>query len=184
MLYLLFRREDPMGIPSFDVVKAEKSSDLSNCEGSILAKVIEAETREEMLVQVRRIITAYVYSKTGTGFPFEDKLAEPGIQSKEILQLRTISKPSEYGEMCRLAREIEDVNDEEIAPYGDLWNYLQYLKFDPVFIESIAKVFWKTACNVISSIPYSYQIFGAGCRSQRKLMVHFLREVCHMISVE
>lgn len=184
MTYLLFRRKDPNGVPSFDVVKETKFSDLSAYEGATLMKVIEAATDAEMSIQVRQAIAAYVYAETGAGVTFGvvDKYNNENPQ--DILKLRAISKPSEYGTMCRLAREMEYTAETGISGCESLWEFLQSLKFGKDFIETIAKPYWETACDIISETPYGFPIVGAGFKSHCKLMAYLLRRVCSLIENE
>jgi hypothetical protein len=96
-----------------------------------------------------------------------------------VVELWRLSKPSEYGLMLKLAREMESVRDSVVDESGcpDMWWYLQTRGFEAEFIERIAKVYWTRACSIVARIPYRYVVTRPGCESQRRLMAELLREV-------
>lgn len=103
-----------------------------------------------------------------------------------VNELRRSSSPTEYGTMLRLATEMELLEDSDLEKIegSDLWTYLQTKGFEPTFIEKIAKTYWRRACHVVDQIPYRDVVTEPGCTPQRRLMIYFLREVCHKMTQE
>ncbi len=86
-----------------------------------------------------------------------------------------------YGSMLRLASALEMLGDSDLGDYEDLWSYLQVRGFDRSFVDDVAKLYWRTACKIVSEVPYRHVIMREGVKSERRLTVHLLREVCRMM---
>jgi len=95
-----------------------------------------------------------------------------------VLELHSLSSAADYGTMLRLASTMELTRDFE--GFSDLWDYLKSKGFEPLFVEKIAKPYWRVACRVVERTPYRHIITEKACLSERRLMGHFLRLVCQM----
>jgi hypothetical protein len=101
-----------------------------------------------------------------------------------VKRLRRSSSPQDYGTMLRLASEMRSLRDKDLSTHPDLWSCLVARGFDPGFVDSVAKPYWKRACWIVDGIPYSHIILDDGCRAVRRLMAHLLRSVCGLIEQE
>jgi hypothetical protein len=101
-----------------------------------------------------------------------------------IVELRRLSSPSEYGTMLRLATEMDLINESSVDGFSDLWSYLKTKNFESVFIENIARAYWRKACSIVTGIPYRTAVTLPTCGSERRLMSHLLRQVCSLMAQE
>ena len=101
-----------------------------------------------------------------------------------IIELRASSSPWNYGNMLRLASELELLKDAELEKHKDLWTYLRTRDFDSLFIEGVAKTYWARACRIVHATPYYQYITPPGLYAERRLVGHLLREVCHLMTEE
>ena len=122
----------------------------------------------------------------------EAKMAWPGWKKVidgrptdlNVERLRRSSSPQDYGTMLRLASEMILLTDEDLSAHPDLWSCLRDRGFDPGFVDTVAKTYWKRACWIVDGIPYSNVILDDRCRAARRLMAHLLRSVCWLIEQE
>jgi hypothetical protein len=99
-------------------------------------------------------------------------------------RLRRSSSPQDYGTMLRLASEMILLTDSDVSAHPDPWTCLGAGGFDPGFVDTVAKPYWKRACWIIDGIPYSDIILDDSCRAARRLMAHLLRSVYGLIERE
>ena len=108
------------------------------------------------------------------------------VQSPDsnVVELKSKTDGRHDGTMLRLALLLEMLGDSDLdlgGDYDDLWSYLQSNGFDQPFVEEVAKPYWRTACRIVSAVPYSHVIMREGIKSERRLAAHLLREVCRLM---